>query len=110
MTWIPERLWERILDLGRAYRLHVLGLLEGQERFELNPPQIESLLDELQFLASRVNDDLVLGHLEELRAAAARVVNESLPWARYRDLVGGSWRQGSPKPRFRLRGRVTVTR
>jgi hypothetical protein len=76
VAWIPERLWQRILNLGSAYRLHVLGLLEGQERLELSPPQIESLLEELQFLAGTVNDDLIRGHLEALRAAATRVIGE----------------------------------
>jgi hypothetical protein len=76
LAWIPERLWERVLGLGRAYRLHILGLLDGQERFALNPPQIESLLDELQLLATIVDDDLLRNHLEAVRSAAARVVGD----------------------------------
>lgn len=78
VAWIPDRIWDRILALGRAYRLHILQLLDGEERFELSPPQIDSLLDELQFLAATVQDDLLRSHLEAIRRAAARVVNESL--------------------------------
>ena len=76
VAWIPERIWERVLGLARAYRLHILGLFEGEERFELNPPQIESLLDEVQFLAAIVGDDLLRNHLEAVRSAAARVIGD----------------------------------
>lgn len=76
VAWIPERLWERALGLGRAYCLHILGLLDGEDRFELNPPQIESLLDELQLLASVVDDELLRSHLESVRRASARVIGD----------------------------------
>lgn len=76
VAWIPERLWDRVLGLGRAYQLHVLGLFAGEERFELNPPQIESLLDELHLLGTIVDDDLLRSHLEAVREAAARVLGD----------------------------------
>lgn len=76
VAWIPDRLWDRILSLARGYRLHVLGLVEGQERIELEQPHVESLLEELQLLAAVARDDLVVGYLEKIRAAAARVIGD----------------------------------
>lgn len=64
VAWIPERMWERILALGLAYGLHVLTLLRGRERTELNHPQTQSFLDELQLIGATVEDNLLAGHLQ----------------------------------------------
>lgn len=91
VAWIPERLWERTLALGAAYRLHVLNLLQDHERLELNQPQVESLLDELQFLGAVVKDDLLAGHLEEIQARSRPGSRRAwLSWPCDRNQLGAS--------------------
>jgi hypothetical protein len=57
--WIPERLFARVVLVGRAYELHTLPLLGGSDPVRLNRPRIESLVDELDFVRARISDDLV---------------------------------------------------
>ncbi len=59
--WISERLFERLVLVARAYELPVLPRLGGMERVGLVREQAESLLDELEFVAGRLNDDLAVG-------------------------------------------------
>lgn len=48
---MPERLFWRLVFVGRAYSLHLLPLLGGHEPVTLNRAQVENLLDELTFVA-----------------------------------------------------------
>jgi hypothetical protein len=55
--WIPERLWFRLSNLGRAYETHLLPVLPGTtEPQTLNGQQVVALIDEVEFLTSIVDD------------------------------------------------------
>lgn len=69
-VWMPERIFDRLVGLGRAYQLHYLPLLYGQdsEPVILNHQQVGGLIDEVDFLARTMTDPLV-------RLWSDRVVN-----------------------------------
>jgi hypothetical protein len=65
--WVPERLWWRLVGLGRAYEVHLLPLLPGATDPQfLNAQQVATLVDEVQFVADVVDDDLIAGLVAEL--------------------------------------------
>jgi hypothetical protein len=68
---IPERLWHRMRQIGAAYQLHLLPLLDGTtDPVFLNPAQVDQLLLELRFVGSIVDDPLLHGHVSSLVALA----------------------------------------
>ncbi|WP_227936425.1 hypothetical protein [Alkalihalobacillus deserti] len=56
---IPESIFNRMICIGKAYRLHYLSLFSLYENYELNPTQIQSVIKELEFLMEIVNDILI---------------------------------------------------
>jgi hypothetical protein len=58
-VWLPERLFARLVRIAPAYELHTLPMLGG-EAVRLNRLQCEDLLDEVAFVAERVNDPLAV--------------------------------------------------
>lgn len=54
--WLSGRLFRRLTDVAVAYELHTLPLLGGSDPVRLDRVQCQSLLDELAFLAERLND------------------------------------------------------
>lgn len=58
--WLSERLWRRIVAIASAYELHLLPVLgwSDEPRF-LNAQQFLGLLDELEFVATQVDDGLL---------------------------------------------------
>jgi hypothetical protein len=56
-VWVPERLFWRLVFVGRAYSLHLLPLLGGHESVTLNRAQVENLLDEVAFVAALLSAD-----------------------------------------------------
>jgi hypothetical protein len=71
-TGIPEGIAERLLALGRAYRLHQLSALNGTKQNRLNGQQAGSLADELAFLARVVDDPALREHVKPLLEFATR--------------------------------------
>lgn len=57
---LPERLFNRLTAVASAYELHSLPLLGGSDPVTLNRSQCESLLDEVEFVAERLNDPLAV--------------------------------------------------
>lgn len=72
-VWIPERLFSRMQHLAQAYELHVLTRLDPYGRNSLNREQVESLLDELEFIGRVVDDEALRVQLERLREVAVAV-------------------------------------
>jgi hypothetical protein len=68
-VWIPERIWYRIVNVGRAYDLHLLPLSLPNENDHVffNGQQSESLVDELEFVASILEDELVRDAIVKLQ-------------------------------------------
>lgn len=67
---IPERLFARMQHLAKAYELHVLPGIEPYGDNVLNRERAGTLVEELEFLATVVNDSLLLPHIRALRDAA----------------------------------------
>ena len=58
--WLSGRLFHRLTGVAAAYNLHTLPMLGGAEAERLNRVRCESLLDELAFVAERLNDPLAV--------------------------------------------------
>lgn len=64
--WFSGRLFRRLTTIGIAYELHTLPLLEGSSDLHLNQTQCSSLVDEVAFVAERVNDDVLVSLAQSL--------------------------------------------
>ena len=71
-TGIPEGIAERLLALGRGYRLHQLSALSGTQQNRLTGQQAASLADEVAFLAGVVDDPALREHVKPLLEFATR--------------------------------------
>jgi hypothetical protein len=58
--WLSGRLFNRLTGVAAAYELHTLPLLAGVDTDRLNRARCQQLLDELAFVADRLNDPLAL--------------------------------------------------
>lgn len=58
--WLSARLFRRLTGVASAYELHSLPLLGGSEPVLLNRARCESVLDELAFVAERLDDQLAV--------------------------------------------------
>ena len=76
---IPERLFARMKYLADAYELHVLPGIETYGENVLNRERAGTLIEELEFLATVVNDPLLLPHIEALRNAALECTRSPFP-------------------------------
>jgi hypothetical protein len=69
--WLSERLFWRLTRVASAYELHTLPLLGGTEPISLNRLQCEGLLDEIAFVAERLNDRLAIEIAQRISAYLA---------------------------------------
>ena len=76
---IPERLFVRMKYLADAYELHVLPGLETHGDNVLNRERAETLIEELEYLGTVVNDPLLLPHIAALRDAALECTRSPFP-------------------------------
>lgn len=74
--WVPERIMERIVALGRAYELHYLPMVVAGEATYLNATQAEGMEEELAFVVDRVDDPLVHEHGRRIADFVARGARE----------------------------------
>jgi hypothetical protein len=58
--WLSGRLFHRLTGVAAAYALRTLPMLGGSESVRLDRLRCESLLDELAFVADRLNDPLAV--------------------------------------------------
>lgn len=56
--WLSERLFHRLTAVAKGYELHTLPMLGGSDPVRLNQQRCQSLLDELAFIAERLDDPL----------------------------------------------------
>lgn len=54
--WLSERLVQRLARVAAAYELHTLPTIGGPDPVALNQQRCQSLLDELAFIAERLDD------------------------------------------------------
>ncbi len=57
--WLSERLFGRLVFVAQAYELPTLPLLGGTDPVRISRAQCQDVLDELEFVALRLNDDPV---------------------------------------------------
>ena len=80
-TYVPERLFGRLVSLGQAYELHLLPVIDQYAATTLNAEQCVTLADELRFLGDVTNDpalDAVLESLIPVVDAIARDTQRAL--------------------------------
>lgn len=56
--WISERLFHRLTAVAAGYEMHTLPMLGGSDPIRLNGQRCQSLLDELAFVADRLDDPI----------------------------------------------------
>lgn len=57
--YIPESICSRIICIGNAYNLHYVPMIDIYGDINLNKTQVYSLIDELVFIKSIVNDQII---------------------------------------------------
>jgi hypothetical protein len=77
-VFIPERLFNRLLLLGRAYSLHFAELVDAQAESSLNSTQCEGAAEELHFLEQVVGDAALTGTLKELVSRVERAASTGM--------------------------------
>jgi hypothetical protein len=70
--WISERLFGRLVHFAQAYELHTLPQLGGTDPVRLGQAQCQSLLDELAFVADRLNDPLAISTAQSISSYVLR--------------------------------------
>lgn len=69
--WVPEVLWHRLRMVATGYQLHLLPVLDGStDPVFLNAPQCDALIDEVDFVATLVDDALLMDVLSRVRRLA----------------------------------------
>jgi hypothetical protein len=77
-VYVPDRLFDRIQHLARAYDLHILPGLHPDHRNELDHDRTAGLIDELEFLAEIFKDPALLEAIATLRDAASQAARNPL--------------------------------
>lgn len=67
---MPEDLFERLVSLAQAYKLHQLSALDPYGPTELSPEQARRIAEEVRFIAEVVTDPLLAPHLVAVRRVA----------------------------------------
>jgi hypothetical protein len=73
-VFVPERLFARAQCVARAYELHLLPVIDICSKTRLNRAQCETLLDEIEFIAMVVNDELLHVHLGRMQTLVSACV------------------------------------
>jgi hypothetical protein len=74
---IPEKLWNRILFLGKAYQLHFSEVVQPFKDTIFNSKQCEYLKEELYFLMSIIKDDAAIVSINIVLSEISKVKNNS---------------------------------
>jgi hypothetical protein len=64
--WLSARLFRRLTNVARAYELHALPLLDDPDPVRLNRARSEAVLDEIAFVAERLDDPVAAGMAQAL--------------------------------------------
>lgn len=59
--WLSARLFRRLTGVARAYELHALPQLDDPDPLRLNRARCEAVLDEIAFVAERLDDQVAIG-------------------------------------------------
>lgn len=64
---VQEAILSRLINIGKAYELHLVPLFNIYDDVVLNQVQVKNLLDELSFIESVTNDALLHGTISNFR-------------------------------------------
>jgi hypothetical protein len=64
--WLSARLFRRLTYVARAYELHALPLLDDPDPVRLNRLRCEAVVDEIAFVAGRLDDPAVVGAAQSI--------------------------------------------
>lgn len=64
--WLSARLFRRLTGVARAYELHALPLLDDPDPVRLNRARCEAVLDEIAFVAERLDDQVAIGMAQSI--------------------------------------------
>ena len=64
--WLSARLSRRLTGVARAYELHALPLLDDPDQVRLNRARCEAVLDEIEFVAQRLDDPVALAMAQSI--------------------------------------------
>lgn len=64
--WLSARLFRRLTGVARAYELHALPLLDDPDPVILNRARCEAVVDEIEFVAERLDDPLAIGMAQSI--------------------------------------------
>jgi hypothetical protein len=78
---LPERLFVRAQAIARAHDLHLLPVIELYGETSLNKHQCATLFEELSFIRTVVNDNLLAEHLSKVLQALSTCINCAGPAA-----------------------------
>ena len=54
--WLSARVFRRLTYVAKAYELHALPMLDDPDPVALNRPRCEAVIDEIEFVAERLDD------------------------------------------------------
>jgi hypothetical protein len=81
--YLPESICSRIICIGNAYKLHYVPMIDIYGDIKLNKIQTHSLIEELLFIKSIVNDEIIehfVPHIIELLEKITRSKDDNDLW------------------------------
>ncbi|SDU31776.1 hypothetical protein [Halopseudomonas salegens] len=77
LVYVPERVMERILGVAKAYQLKFPehASRDPSVRWVYRSTQVEWVIDELEFLHSLLNDQLLNGYISKMLVLASTVLS-----------------------------------
>lgn len=76
--WIPERLFARLTCTAAGYEMHTLPMLGGEDTVVVERSRCSALLDEIAFVADRLDDPLATQVSQHLYDYISRRTNNPL--------------------------------
>jgi hypothetical protein len=63
-TSVPESMVSRLVNIGNAYNLHIIQLIDVYDEIHLNATQCQNMFKEMEFIATIINDPALFQGLE----------------------------------------------
>jgi hypothetical protein len=70
--WLSEFLGQRLAHSAAAYELHTLPMIGGSDEVKLNKQRCQELVDELAFMADRLDDASALATAQAIQHNGAQ--------------------------------------
>lgn len=77
-VWVPERIIDRLVAVGRAYELHFVPMIADAAAVYLNAVQAAGLSEELEFIMGLVDDPLLVEQAQRIAPLVSRGVRQDV--------------------------------